>query len=101
MPCRQVAHRGVQPHVPYKGKVAAKPTSPTPSALSPKPYVKRRKTSTAAFFDDSDDDSNDEREEEEEEPTDELEAYLALPQVKTDKNGPSTGGATMWTSFRI
>ena len=71
----------------YKGKVAAKPVPPTPSASSPKPYVKRRKTSTAAFFDDSDDDSNDGGGEEEEEPKDELEAYLALPQVKckTDK----------------
>ena len=46
---------------------------------SRQPHIKRRKTSAAAFFDDSDD-SNDS--DGDEEPKDELEAYLALPQVK-------------------
>jgi hypothetical protein len=61
----------------YKGK-AEKPVS-SKSETFDTPYVKRRKTSAQAFFDDSDDSME---EEEEEESKDELEAYLALPQVK-------------------
>ena len=42
----------------------------------------RRKTSTASFFANSDSEKSEEDEEEEGEPTDELAAYLALPQIK-------------------
>ena len=67
----------------YKGKYAAKQAaapSGTPSTAR-QPHTKRRKTSAAAFFDDSEDEDEDDSQDEHE-PQDELEAYLALDQVK-------------------
>ena len=77
----------------YKGKVKVTPSDashdgpPDASHDGPRPsHRKRRKTSAAGFFAGSDSES----EEEQERPLDELEAYLALPQIKFKTESDAT-----------
>ena len=70
----------------FKGKVgAAAPTGASGDGPH-QPHLKRRKTSAAGFFADSDSEES----AEEEGPSDELEAYLALPQIKYKTESDAT-----------
>jgi hypothetical protein len=72
----------------FKGKVAAAAQPAAPPDGPHQPHLKRRKTSASGFFAESD--LEESEEEEAQGPYDELEAYLALPQIKYKTESDAT-----------